>query len=236
MDRQTRRNIKHDRFVDEVTSVASLAKENARTILIAVLALVVIGGGAFGWVLMKRHTEEKAQTRLAEGIDILEGPLAGTPGANPADAKYKTEQEKNAAAEKVFNDVIAQYESTDAADVAQLFLAQVESSQGKYSEARTRFEAFIKNHPDHVLADSARIGLVQLQIAEGKAKEAIAQLQGELGKPDRKLPADVLLKLLANAYEVTGDTKNARATWQRIANEFPDSPYGIDAQRKLTQG
>lgn len=236
MDRQTRRNIKHDRFVDEVSSVAALVKENKREVAIGLVVVLVIAGAVLGWTMMKRSSEAKAQARLAEGIEAFQSPLPGSTGVDPKLVKYKSEKERDAAAEAIFKQVMQKYSGTDAADVADLFIGQIEAEQGDYAKAEPRYVKFIRTHQKSMLATSARIGLYELRMANGSVNDVIRDLRAELRQQNKTVPADVLLALLARAYEVQGDTAKAHSAWQRIVNEFPDSPYGIDAQRKLAQG
>ena len=47
------------------------------------------------------------------------------------------------------------------------------------------------------------------------------------------LPADSLLVLLAHSYEVQGNEQKSRDTYRRIVTEFPDSPFALEAQRRV---
>jgi len=47
------------------------------------------------------------------------------------------------------------------------------------------------------------------------------------------LPADSLLVLLAHSYEVQGNDAKSRETYRRIVTEFPDSPFALEAQRRV---
>lgn len=236
MDRQTRHDMKHDKFVDEVNLVASMAQENMRKVIGVFVAIGVIVIGVTAFLMYSRSVERKAQARLSEAIDTFESPLkTGGPNDSPV-AKFSTAQERAAAAEVIFKEVREKWGRSDAADVANLYLGQIEAERGDYVAARPRFEEFIKDHPKHLLADNARLGLYHIRIASGSVNEVVADIQAELGTAEKSLPNDVLLGLLAQAYEMQGENQKARDTWQRIANEFPDSPYGFEAQRKLVQG
>ena len=236
MDRQTRQNIKHDKFVDEVNLVASMAQKNMKKVIIALVALVVVIVGWISIVMFRRGVEADAQSRLAEAIETLDAPLkTGTESDTPLSV-HVTAAERSDAAEGIFREIIAEWSGSKAAGVASLYLGQIEAQRGEYESAQPRFEEFIAAHPKNVLADSARMGLLQLKIASGAVDEVITEIQTEIGKTEKSLPNDMLLGLLAQAYEIKGDETTARQHWQRIVNEFPDSPYGLEAQRKLAQG
>jgi len=58
-------------------------------------------------------------------------------------------------------------------------------------------------------------------------------LNAELAKTaDQALPADTLLALLAQSYDAQGNSEKSKETYRRIATQFPDSPYAMDAQRR----
>ena len=47
------------------------------------------------------------------------------------------------------------------------------------------------------------------------------------------LPSDTLLVLLAHAYDAQGNTDKSKETYRRIVTEYPDSPYAVEAQRRV---
>jgi TolA-binding protein len=149
-------------------------------------------------------------------------------------AKYKTEAERNAAAEKQFLDVQKKFGGSDASDVANLYLARIEASRGDTAAARRRLQAFINDHPKHLLVGSARYSLYQLRIENGEAAKVASELDAELKKAENQaLPPDVMLVLQAHAYDAQGAGDKSRETYQRIIREFPDSSYVIEAQRRV---
>jgi TolA-binding protein len=234
MDRQQRRDLKHDKFVDEIGSLSARAKENQRLLFTIAAAAVLLAVLGYGIYFYRANREEKAQIALGAAIDTMESPLLAAPGAQPVPgAKFKTEPERTAAAEKQFKDVEASHGGTDAADVASLYLARIAADKGDVPSARTRLQKFVSDHPKHLLVAGARYSLYRLRIDGGEAPQVAQELQAEIAKPDPSLPADSLLSLLAHSFDVQGNSQKSKETYRRIATEFPDSPYAIDAQRKM---
>jgi len=234
MDRQQRRDLKHDKFVDEIGSLSARARENQRLLFTVAGAAVIIAVLAYGIYFYRSNHEEKAQVALGAAIETMESPLLPAPGAQPVPgAKFKTEAERTAAAEKQFKDVETSYSGTDAADVASLYEARIAADRGDVASARTRLQKFVNDHPKHVLVAGARYSLYRLRIDGGEAPQVAQELQAELGKSDSSLPPDSLLALLAHAWDVQGNSQKSKETNRRIVTEFPDSPYAIDAQRKM---
>ena len=234
MDRQQRRDLKHDKFVDEFGSLSTRARENQRLLFTVAGAAVLIAVLAYGIYFYRSNREQKAQVALGAAIETMESPLMPAPGEQPVPgAKFKSEPERTAAAEKQFKDVEASHGGTDAADVASLYLARIAADKGDIASARTRLQKFVNDHPKHVLVAGARYSLYRLRIDGGEAPQVAQELQAELGKSDPSLPADSLLALLAHSFDVQGNSQKSKETNRRIVTEFPDSPYAIDAQRKM---
>lgn len=233
MDRQHRRDLKHDRFVDEIGSLSSKARQNQRFLVTVTGAAVALAVIIFGVYFYRSTQEQKAQVLLGQAIETIESPLAPPAGGQPVpNAKFKTEADRTAAAEKQFKEVVAKYGSSDAADVANLYLARIEASRGEIAPARKKLEAFIGDHPKHILVAPARYSLYQLRIENGESQQVAAELQAEIGKSDSLLPPDTLLVLLAHAYDAQGNNAKSKEAYRRIITEFPESPYALEAQRR----
>jgi tetratricopeptide (TPR) repeat protein len=233
MDRQHRRELKRDKFVDEVGSLTARAKENQRLLITITAVVVVLAVIGYGIYFYGSTREQKAQEALGNAITAIDSPLI-QPGNPIPDAKYKTEQERTTAAEAMFKAVQKDYSGTKAADVANIYLARIAASKGDVPTARKLLSDFISDHPKHLLVGAARYSLYQLRIANGEAPQVTIELNAELAKTtDQALPPDTLLSLLAQAYDAQGNSEKSKETYRRIATQFPDSPYAIDAQRRV---
>ncbi|HXG58007.1 MAG TPA: tetratricopeptide repeat protein [Thermoanaerobaculia bacterium] len=233
MDRAHRHELKHDKFVDELGVLSSRAKENQRILLTVTGAVVAIALVAYGIYFYTSSRERKAQAALAAAIETIDSPLI-QPGVPNPEAKFKTEEERAARAEAMFRDIRKKFGGTDAADVANLYLARIAVTRGDVAGARQMLEAFIREHPDHLLVGAARYSLYQVRIENGEAPQVINELTAELAKTEKQiLPGDTLLVLLAHAYDAQGNAAKSRETYRRIVTQYPDSPYALEAQRRV---
>lgn len=232
MDRQHRRELKHDRFVDEIGVLSSRAKENQRILITIGVVAVVLALAGYGIYFFRSNRERKAQDLLAAAMTTMDSPLV-TPGQPNPEAKYKNEAERGAVAEKQFKEVKAKYSGTDAADVADLYLARIDASRNDTANAKKLLNAFISDHPKSVLVGAARYSLYQMRIDGGEAPQVVKELNEELAKKDPALPPDSILVLLAHSYEVEGNEAKSRETYKRIVTEYPDSPFALEAQRRV---
>lgn len=235
MDRQHRHDLRHDKFVDEIGVLSSKARANQRLLLAIGAGAIAIAIIVYGIYFYRDNREDKGQQALASAIETFDAQVGDTPPGQPAPTgpHFKTEAERSAAAEKQFKDVQASYGGTDASDVAGLYLARIAMNRGDAATARKELQAFVDDHEDHILVGTARFSLYQLRLENGEAAQVATELQGELTKPDAPLPTDALLSLLAQAYEVQGNREKSLETYRRIATEFPESPYALEAQRRI---
>lgn len=236
MDRQHRHDLKHDKFVDEIGALSGKARDNQRLLLLIAGGLIALAVIVYGVFFYRSNREEKAQEALATAIETFDAPVGDVPPeqqASQTGPRFKTEAEKTVASQKLFKDVQANYSGTDAADVAGLYLARMAAAAGDTKTARPLLEAFVKDHKDHILVGAARFSLYQMRIENGEAPQVSIELSAELLKADPVLPGDSILVLLAESYDAQGDAAKSRESYRRITTEFPESPYAIEAQRRV---
>ena len=235
MDRQQRRDLKHDKFVDEIGSLSTRARENQRLLFTIAAAAVVIAVLAYGIYFYRSNREQKAQEALGTAIETIESPLLPAPGAQPVPgAKFKTEAERTAAAEKQFKDVERR---TTAAPTPPTWPRSTwpaspptRATSPRHARACRSSSTIIRSTCSSA---GARYSLYQLRIDNGEAPQVAQELQAEIARREPSLPADSLLALLAHAYDVQGNAEKTKETYRRIVTEFPDSPYALEAQRKI---
>lgn len=238
MDRQHRRDLKHDRFVDEVGAMSVRARENQRVLVGIAAAALIIAVAAYGIYFYRSNKEQKAQDALGSAIETMDSPLIATAPGQPTmpNAKYHTDAERLGAAEKQFKDVQAKFGGSNAADVANLYLARIQAGRGDIAGARKLLDQFVSDHPKNILVGVARYDLYQLRIDNGEAAQVANELTQELAKTgdqEQLLPADSMLALLAHAWEAQGSSDKSLEAYRRIVTEYPDSSYVLEAQRRV---
>ena len=95
----------------------------------------------------------------------------------------------------------------------------------------------LRNALDQVRRETAqrydfRGATVDLQ--QGKGEQVVKDLRAMLEKGDSPVPQDVLLHELGMALEQLKRPQEAVQAYQRILDEFPQSPYRPEAQQKVT--
>jgi tetratricopeptide (TPR) repeat protein len=239
--RLSRKEIKHDIREDQVRvgieAIFDWVSQNARVVAaigagVLVLVLAVIG---IRYFLEQRHDE--ASEALGRAIAAAQAPVVEE-GAEPDRTmapSFPSEQTKRARARELLEGVIEDYGNTVAADVAKVYLARILYEQGQADEARRLWGEFLEEHPGHMLAASVRVNLLEQDRAAGKAEAVVEELRAWLGSEKPSLPTDVLLYELGRSLEELDRADEARDTYRRLADEYPDSPYARDAQAKLQE-
>jgi TolA-binding protein len=233
--RLTRKDIKRDELASAVGRGVDFAESHTRELMWTiggVLSVALIGMLAYFYVA---HRSDLANQALASAVKVFNAPIDAT-GAKPNDAaepSFASEPARQARARQLLEKLRADYRWTDAADVAGLYLAQLDATTGKVAAARQLWSGFVKKHGDHVLAAQARIDLLELDRSQGKGQQVAQQLRQMLDQSDAPLPQDVVLFQLATTLEQLNRDQEATQTYQRLVDEFPQSPYRQPAQQKL---
>lgn len=236
MTRLTRKEIKQDDFRAAVGRSVEYAESHVRTIIYAVggvLALAALGVAVYFYL---GHRRQEANEALAEATEVYQAPIAAT-GAKPNDPDaptFPTEAARRARAKELLEKVRDDHGMSDAADVAGLYLAQIAADEGRLDEARKLWSDFVDEHADSMLAGEARLNLIDLDRKQGKAEQVVKDLQALLEKSDSPLPQDVILAELGVTFEQLHRTPEAIQSYQRIVDEFPQSPYRQEAQQKVS--
>ncbi|HVR11778.1 MAG TPA: tetratricopeptide repeat protein [Thermoanaerobaculia bacterium] len=234
--RLTRKDIKRDEFASAVGRGVDYAETHTRELLLSiggVLLAVAIGLVAYFYV---SHRSDLANQALAAAVKVYGAPIDAT-GAKPNDAaepSFASDAARQARARRLLEQVRSDYRWTDAADIASLYLADLDAGSGKVASARKRWSDFVKKHGNHVLAVQSRIDLLELDRSQGKGQQVAQQLREMLDRSDAPLPQDVTLYQLAITLEQLNRDQEATQTYQRLVEEFPQSPYRQTAQQKLT--
>lgn len=235
--RLTRKEIKRDDFATAVGRSVEYAETHSRGLLYAIagavgLAILLAGVYAF----LGRRTAS-ANADLAQAMKIYHAPVMAT-GATPENQEspsFPTEEARRARAKALFEQVSDSYPFADAADVADLYLAQIAAAEGQLDRARELWSDFLDEHEGHVLAGEARLNLIRLDRQQGKGQEVITSLRPMLDEAEPGLPQDVVLFELGKTYEQLERRPEAIASYRRIGDEFPQSAYRQEAQQRISE-
>jgi TolA-binding protein len=95
------------------------------------------------------------------------------------------------------------------------------------------YQQVIDQAGDRIYGQMARLGLAEAQAASGQYDQAIKTFQDLSQRKDGPLPVDGVLMQLGRTYLDAGKRTEAQQTFNRLVEEFPESPFSADARRQL---
>jgi TolA-binding protein len=232
-DRITRKDIRRDEFVETLEKGVEYTQGHVKSILTSVGALVALGLVAWGIVAWRGSVRDKANDALAGAMRVWSAPIdAATPKpSDPVTPSFATEEARRARAKELFEALVKDHAGSTAGDVGNLYLAAIAIEQGQAEHARELWQAYLKSHRHDMLAASVQVDLLHLDRSQGKVDQVVAELRRLIDDSDRVVPLDTLLYELATTLTQQGKTDDAHKAWQRLADEFPRSPFASEAQR-----
>lgn len=234
--RLTPKEIKHDIREDEFRSFVSRAADKLQEnpslvvgVIVGILAVILLGVGVTSFLEAR---EEKANNLLSEALDIYRAPIVETDAKpdDPDEPSFSNEEERRVRAKEA----LAKVGAGPASEVAELYLAEIALAEGDTESARKAWEKFLANNDDHILSLSVRLNLIQLDRDSGQEAEVVELLERELASSKKTMPEDVILYELAVTKEALDQPDEAVDLYQRILDEYPESPYTSKARQMTT--
>ena len=84
-----------------------------------------------------------------------------------------------------------------------------------------------------IYGQMARLGLAESQARSGQYDQAINAFKELAQHKDGPLPIDGILMQLGRTYLDAGKKVDAQQTFNRLVEEYPESPFNGDAKRAL---
>jgi len=195
LDRIERKELKHDKFVEQVGHTVEYAAEH-RTQLIrigsAVLGLLLLAAGIF-YYRQSQHVVR--QNALQAALRVQNGQV----GATTAEffATFPTAEAKDKATEKAWKDLADKYPGTDEGYIGLFYLGTMNADKGNIPEA----EKYLKQVADGAgkpYASQAKLSLAQLYASAGKHADAEKLLRDLMNNPTVMVSKDQATISLAN--------------------------------------
>ncbi len=221
--RITRKQLKEDEFVSTMDQLIRRFGEYWKHALAAIGAVLLM---VFVWWAVGQWSGKQADTasmKLNQVITTYQEALAPDGGGDLAEA------------EAGFTEVIEEYGRTSQADVARLYRARIQLGRGETDTARATLVKLVSGHKDDAIGRLAALDLVRLRTASGQGAEVAAELEKMVVGRSSQLPRDVALFELGEVFIAEQKPDQAREYFQKLVDEFPESPYVGEARTRLDQ-
>ena len=104
---------------------------------------------------------------------------------------------------------------------------------GNPADAATSYQEVMDRAGGRIYGQMARLGLAEAQARGGQYDSAIATYTALAAQRDGSLPVDGILMQLGRTYLDAGKPSDAEQMFNRVVEEFPNSPFTGDARREL---
>ncbi len=232
MKRAERHHLKENELQSIAREVRDRFEGRQRETLYGLAAAGVVAILAIGFFAWREHVQTKAATLLAEAITVKDARI-GPPGTAEQGLRFNNERERAQAALTKFKVAADAYPSTDAGLYARFQEAGTYMTLGNPAQAAAAYQQVIDKAGSAIYGQSARLGLAEAQSAQGQYDQAINAFKDLAQRKDGPLPIDGILMSLGRTYLGAGKRTDAQQTFNRLVEEFPDSPFSGEARREL---
>ena len=239
MKRTERHHLKENELAVSLRRAQTTAQQYRQQITWATIAALVLVAGGVGYGVWRARVNEQAREQLAAAVTIARAPVTPAPDATsgstppPVPGSYRSERAKLEAALPKFLEAADRYPSTPAAITARYHAASILAALGKPAEAIEQYRQVQQRDPRGLYGRVARLGEADAHMLAREYDQAIAIYKELADRNDGNLPLDGVLVQLGRAYAGAGKRTEARQTFTRVVDQFPNSPYLSDARREL---
>jgi TolA-binding protein len=232
MKRTERRHLKDNELAMVTANLRETLEERKQQIVTGAVVIAVAGAAVLGYLGWRAHVQNQAGKLLADALAVESAPIG--PQANPDAPNYfPSERQKSQAALTKFKIAADAYPKTDDGIFARYMEAATMAKVGTPADAGARYQQVIDQAGDSFYGDMARLGLAETQAQTGSYDSAIATYKALSERKDTQLPVDGLLMQLGRTYLDAGKTADAQQTFNRIVQEYPESPFTVEARQAL---
>jgi len=240
MKRTERHHLKENEFAEWLLGMKAWYEANSRTIAYAGIAIALVLVAVLGTTAFRRMQAGRANSLLAGALAVAEAPIlppaTGEAGQAPLQraGTFPTERARLEAALPKLMEVAEAFPASDAGVMARYRAAAALVALGRVPEGIQRYQEVVDNGKGAYQV-MAKLGIAEAHVLAGQFDKAIAAFKELAAQPGDEVPVDGVLMQLGRAYRAAGNADEARKTFKRIVDEFPQSPYSAAARRE-TEG
>jgi tetratricopeptide (TPR) repeat protein len=234
MKRAERQRLKQNDLGELTRQVQEVFTARQRDLAWIVGVGLVVGAAALGYWAWHQREQQGAQKLLADAMVVAEariGPPAAATGGTGL--TFPTERERAQASVTKFKAAADAYPTSDAGLFARFQEASTQVVLGNPAEAAKAYQVVIDRAGNRLIGQTARLGLAAAHARGGQFDQAITTYKELAQRKDGGLPIDGILMELGRVYRDAGRAGEAQQTFNRLIEEFPDSPFNADAKREL---
>jgi tetratricopeptide (TPR) repeat protein len=232
LDKELRKQIKEDEFKSALEHTIEWGKAHRAEVRVTALVAVVLAAviGAIGY--FQASERQQAEEGYALAVETWTRPVASA-AVEPGAKTFATAQEKYTATAAAFDGLARKFPSRKEAVRARYFAALSRIELGQYAEAE---KALVDLGADRRAGELepalARMALAELYKRTGQLDKAIEGFRQIAADPGSAVPRDAAIMSLGATLEDAKRLGEARASFKRLYEEFPQSVYAAEARRR----
>jgi predicted negative regulator of RcsB-dependent stress response len=233
---ETRHQLKQDRFskvtFEAAENAAHWTAEHQTKLIVAVIAVIIVGAIAFGGWYYVNSQDEKASADLSIAVRTFEAPIrpAGSP-PQPDFPSFASSQERATAARKQFQEIVDKYPHTHTAEMARYFAGMASIQLGDNATAERNLQE-VAASSNSSLASLAKFALASVDRAENKDSQAVDLYKQLIDKPTIVVSKATAQLELADYYESKQKPDEAKKIYDQVAKDNPSTEAASIAQRR----
>ncbi|HTP68944.1 MAG TPA: tetratricopeptide repeat protein [Dongiaceae bacterium] len=231
-DHISRKELKQDKVRETFEHGAEAVLSHTTIMAIAVLVIVVIAAGYFGYKYYSDRQAGQAQAALDDAMKIFGAPIAeaGQPTL-PGEVTYSDPAKRSSDAQVKFAAVASQWPSTKPGKLARYYSALCLMDQDKLNQASEELKR-LDTSGDKELAALAKFQTALIAERNGKKDEAINELKALSTSGSVLVPKPMVLLEMANILSQT-DPKQATIVYEQLKKDYPNTSVADQADRGL---
>ena len=228
MDKLTRKELKSDKFAQEVQHSVEYVSEHRKQMtrwggLAVAVVLIVIG------ILWYRNYQHDARQEALHATMLIQNSTVG-PTQSEYVVSFPTSDARKTAVVKAWRDFAAKYSGTEEGGIAEFFLGTNAADDGNLPEAAKHFKVAIDTC-SAPYASEAKLALAQIYSAQGKTNDGVQLIQSVIDHPTVMVSKDSAILALAELVK-TSDPQRAK----KLLDPLRTSTRGAVSKAAITLG
>lgn len=233
MRRKVRHELKQNELLVMLDQVLTWSSKNSQTLKTG-LVVMVIGAAAMGGAYVYQHGRgQAADALLVDAMSKYHGVIQeNTIVAAPQEGTtFESVEERYRAALEAFQRVTQRYGSLPQGREAHYYSALCQVGLGEIEDAEALLEEVVRERGD-LLYSLASQALATVKSQKSDYAGSAEIYRALVDDPQDPLPKDQLLFALAQELEKDDRLEEARQTYQRFLEEFPQSVLRTEAEQR----
>jgi tetratricopeptide (TPR) repeat protein len=233
MKRELKKQIKQDEFVSWLDHSLTWLRAHEREAKATAAIVLVLGVGWLGLSSYLSNRARQADEAFEAAQRTFHAPIAGEQAPTPGQKTFATPAERYRQAAQEFAEVHRKYGKQASGLRARYYEGLSRLELGQYDEAQKALsEVAGAGDSKDLTPQLARLALADLEKRRGRVDEALKLYRQMAEDSSLALPRDHVLMSLSSTLEEARRLPEARESYQRLADEFPESVYAGEARRR----